>query len=42
MLSINTSEPAGEVPALQSLAMAIGMPCARNASIGGKRDSRSV
>ena len=42
MLSIITSETTGEVPGLQSLAMAIGTPWARNASIGGKRDSRSV
>ena len=41
-LSISGSEVAGEVPGLQSDAMAIGTPCARSAAIGGSCVSRNA
>ena len=40
--SISTSEPTGEVPGLQSVAIAIGTRSARSAAIGGTRVSRST
>ena len=40
MLSINKSELTGDEPGFESVAMAIGTPAARNASIGGSLVSR--
>ena len=37
---INGSDVEGDVPGLQSVATAMGTPCARNAAIGGTCVSR--
>ena len=42
MFSISSSDVAGEVPGLQSVATAIGTPWARIAAIGGSCVSRSA
>jgi hypothetical protein len=40
MFSISNSELQGELPGLQSVAIAIGTPCWRSSASGGKRVSR--
>jgi hypothetical protein len=42
MLSINKGEVTGEVPGLESVAIAIGTPASRNADTGGSRVSRNA
>ena len=42
MLSISSGEVVGDVPGLQSVAIAIGTPLRRSASIGGSRVSRKA
>ena len=42
MFSISSIEVTGEVPGLQSVAIAIGTPAARSAAMGGKRVSRNA
>ena len=42
MFMVSSSEVIGEVPGLQSVAIAIGTPCRRNASTGGSCFSRST
>jgi hypothetical protein len=40
MFSISSSDVHGDVPGLQSVAIAIGTPCWRRLAIGGNRVSR--